>query len=184
MRIEETGLAGLHVVHFDKFEDRRGYFMETFDSKAFQQLGLDIDFVLDATSFSDLKGTFRGLHYQEPPHARANMVRATKGKLFDVALDLRRGSTTFGEHFSITLSSGEPKALLLPAGFAHGFCTLEDATEVNYKLGDHYAPDHAKGVSVLDPDLKIDWPIDPAAGIMSDNDKNLPRLNNLSTPFT
>jgi len=183
MKIEPTGFQGLHVIHFDRFEDHRGVFMETFDTKAFQQLGLDFGFVLDATSLSKTKGTIRGLHYQEPPHAQTKMVRVSKGRLFDVALDLRQSATTFGQHFHMILSAEDATALLMPAGFAHGFCTLEDATEVSYKLGDHYAPNHAKGVSILDPDLKIDWPIDPADAIMSDGDKIFSGLENLSTPF-
>ena len=184
MKIEPTGFAGLHVIHFDKFEDHRGVFVETFDTKVFQHLGLDFGFVLDATSISKTKGTIRGLHYQEPPHAQTKMVRVSKGRLFDVALDLRQSAATFGQHFRMILSGDDAKALLMPMGFAHGICTLEDATEVSYKLGDHYAPDYEKGVSISDPDLKIDWPIDPADAIMSDVDKKFFDLKNLSTPFS
>jgi len=183
MQAEDTPLLGLKIIHMEKFEDSRGFFMETFERKKFEEFGLLGTFVQDALSRSAAHGTLRGLHFQAPPHAQTTLVRVSKGSVFDVALDLRKASPTFGQHFSIILSAADTKLIYLPTGFAHGFCTLEDDTEVSYKMGDHYKPNLSYGVQIIDPDLKIGWPFDPVKRTLSEKDKALPRFGGFKSPF-
>ncbi|MBT4933390.1 MAG: dTDP-4-dehydrorhamnose 3,5-epimerase [Rhodospirillaceae bacterium] len=183
MKVEDTAIADVKIVHLTPFPDTRGMFVETFDTLAISNLGLDASFVQDATSVSNLKGTFRGLHFQWPPHAQATLVRVVCGRIFDVAVDIRESSPTYGKSLSVILDADDWRMLYLPRGLAHGFCTLEDNCHVAYKLGDHYAPGHVGGVQLDDPDLKIDWPIEPATGIISDKDRANPRLKDLATIF-
>ncbi len=183
MKVENTAIADVKVLHLNPISDSRGTFIETFDSKALQNLGLDAAFVQDATSISRSKGTFRGLHFQRPPHAQTTLVRVARGRIFDVAVDIRVNSPTYGQHVSLILDAEDWRALYLPKGLAHGFCTLEDDCHVSYKLGDHYAPHHSAGIQLTDPELNIDWPIDPATGIVSDKDRINPPLRELGVIF-
>jgi len=183
MKVEDTAIADVKIIHLTPFADTRGAFVETFDTAALQTLGLNASFVQDATSGSSKKGTFRGLHFQHPPHAHATLVRAARGRIFDVAVDIRAGSPTFGEHVSLVLDAQDWRMLYLPQGFAHGFCTLKDDCHVAYKLSDHYAPKHSAGIQINDPELKIDWPISPATGLISDKDRANPKLRDLGPAF-
>ncbi len=183
LRVEETEIPDVKSVWLSPHEDSRGMFVEAFETEAFEAIGVNSRFVQDAVSVNHKRGTFRGLHYQAPPHAQDTLVRVTRGRIFDVALDLRRSSPTFGSHVSTVMSDEEWRWLYIPAGFAHGFCTLEDGCEVSYKLADHYAPDHASGVRLDDAALAISWPIDPKDGILSEKDRSLPLLKDAQNVF-
>jgi len=137
---------------------------------------MDAVFVQDLITRTAKTGTVRGLHFQSPPKAQAKLVRVARGRIFDVALDLRPGSETFGRHVSAILDSAEGLQIYIPKGFAHGFCTLDDDTEIVYKLSDGYAPDLSRGVKWNDPALAIDWPVAEGDAILSDKDMKLPML--------
>ncbi|MBT3787495.1 MAG: dTDP-4-dehydrorhamnose 3,5-epimerase [Alphaproteobacteria bacterium] len=183
MQVEETALEGVRIVHLDVFADERGSFAETFDSGSFSKLGIDTVFVQDSWSHSARAGVVRGLHFQLPPHAQTKIVRVIRGKVFDVIVDLRAGSPTFSQHISFELSADDPKCVLIPGGFAHGFCTLEDNSEVTYKMSDHYTPDLYKGLLWCDPELKINWPVSPDDALVSQKDANHPGLAELPRTF-
>ncbi len=167
-----------------RFGDHRGFFSETWSRQAFASAGIDIDFVQDNHSLSAAVGTVRGLHYQSPPHAQDKLVRVVRGAIHDVAVDLRAGSPSFGRWVSAELSAENGRQLLVPIGFAHGFCTLTPDTEVLYKVSAPYAPAHDHGIAWDDPDLAIDWPAIADATTLSQKDRALPRLRAITTPFT
>lgn len=168
-----------------RFGDDRGYFMETFRASTFRDaVGEDApDFVQDNQSFSKSAGTVRGLHFQSPPHAQGKLVRCTQGSIIDVAVDARTGSPTFGQHVSAELSAENGAQLWVPAGFLHGFSTLADDTVVQYKCTDYYASDCDGNVAWDDPDLAIDWGIDPAKAVLSAKDAVAPRWSDFTSPF-
>lgn len=170
---KEVGLKGVKVIEPEVFEDGRGFFLETYVKEDFKEAGIDADFVQDNHSRSE-KGVLRGLHYQKGEHAQAKLVRCTKGKILDIAVDLRRDSETFGQHFSIELSKENRKMLYMPSGFAHGFLTLRDVAEVQYKVDNDYAPDKEAGIIWDDPHLHIEWPVDNPA--LSEKDRNWPSI--------
>ncbi|MGB0670340.1 MAG: dTDP-4-dehydrorhamnose 3,5-epimerase [Rhodospirillales bacterium] len=183
MTIEALAIPDVKLIRMTPFPDSRGVFVETYDSGVFAELGIDVPFVQDVISRSTKKHTFRGLHFQKPPHAQPTIVRVARGRIFDVVLDLRASSSSFGRHVSVTMDADDFVQLYLPAGFAHGFCSLEDDTEVAYKLGEHYAPAHSTGIQLDDPALGIDWPVPPASGILSDKDRDAPRLSEIEAAF-
>lgn len=183
MNIEPLAIPGLALIHLAAFADPRGVFAETWDSRKMAALGVKETFVLDAVSVSARRGTVRGLHFQAPPRAQAKLVRVARGRIVDVVVDLRHGSSTFGRHVAVTLAERDWRALLVPAGLAHGFCTLEDHTEVAYKMSDHHAPKEARGLAWDDPDLEISWPVAVEEAILSDNDRQWPRLRDLPVLF-
>ena len=156
------------------FEDSRGSFSETFSRRTMAGFGIDLEFCQDNESFSSSSGTVRGLHLQVEPHAQGKLVRVVHGAIFDVAVDIRPDSPTFGQHTSVELKAGDNRALWIPAGFAHGFCTLADETVVSYKATDFYAPDCERSIRFDDPDLGIDWPVDSADAVLSDKDAAAP----------
>ena len=162
--------------------DHRGFFAETYSRSKYSELGIDVEFVQDNHSLSRDVGTLRGLHYQAPPHAQAKLVRCGRGAIFDVAVDIRKGSPTYGrwEGYKLTAENGEQ--LYVPVGFAHGFVTLEPESEIVYKCSDYYAPETECSVLWSDPDIGIDWPTgsDP---ILSDKDAVAPLLSELESPF-
>jgi dTDP-4-dehydrorhamnose 3,5-epimerase len=166
-----------------KFADGRGYFMETFSRRDFERLGISCEFVQDNQSLSVRRATVRGLHFQVPPYQQAKLVRVVKGSIFDVAVDLRRGSPTFGRWCSATLTSEAGNQLFVPRGFAHGFCTLDSDTEVIYRVDEYYAPECDAGLVWNDPDIEIHWPITAEDAILSDKDARLPRLAIFESPF-
>ena len=153
--------------------DQRGFFMETYKKPLFYQNGIAIDFVQDNFSRS-VKGTLRGLHYQLNPHAQGKLVRVFRGSVYDVAVDVRQDSPTLGQWVGAELSEENKKALYIPPGFAHGFYVLSDIAEFTYKCTSVYAPDSERGIIWNDPELDIQWPIDPNALILSEKDKNNP----------
>lgn len=184
--IEVTPLAipDVKLVVVRRFEDERGYFSETWNRRSFAGVGLDIDFRQDNHSLSRQPGTVRGLHFQVPPSAQSKLVRVLRGSVFDVAVDIRHGSPTFGQHVAEVLSAENGAQLLVPRGFAHGFCTLEPETEVLYKVDDYYDPACDLGMLWDDPTLDIAWPIPPEQAALSDKDRTLPAFGALPAHFT
>jgi dTDP-4-dehydrorhamnose 3,5-epimerase len=180
---EKLPLDGVVLVKPRKFADSRGFFMETFKAPDFAALGIDATFVQDNHSLSTRRGTIRGLHFQTPPRAQGKLVRVIRGSVYDVAIDLRRASPTYGQWCGATLTASGGEQLFVPRGFAHGFCTLEDDTEVIYKVDDIYAPDCDAGLFWGDPTLAIGWPIKPEAILTSDKDARLPPFAAFDSPF-
>jgi dTDP-4-dehydrorhamnose 3,5-epimerase len=181
MALSVTSLAipDVKLVVTDRFGDDRGFFSETYSRRAFGAAGIGDEFVQDNHSLSAPAGTVRGLHYQIEPFAQAKLVRVVRGSVLDVAVDLRRGSPTFGSHVTATLSAAGWNQLLVPVGFAHGFCTLEPGTEVVYKVSAYYSREHDRGIRWDDPALAIPWPVRPAAAVLSQKDRALPLLAEL-----
>lgn len=167
-----------------RFGDHRGFFEEIYSLKSFTAVGIDTIFVQDNHSLSTAVNTVRGLHFQAPPRAQAKLVRCGRGRLFDVAVDIRKGSPTFGQWVGEELSFENGRMLLIPAGFAHGFMTLEPNTEIIYKCSDTYAPETEGAIRWDDPDIGINWPLDLAEPQLSDKDKTAPFLRDIDTPFT
>ena len=174
------GFSGLCVITPVRHMDARGFFAETYHAARYAEAGIDVAFVQDNHSRSEAKGTIRGLHFQKPPHAQDKLVSCVRGRLLDVVVDIRRGSPSFGRSFSVELSPENGKQLFVPAGFAHGFCALEDGTEISYKVSDFYAPESDAGMAFDDPQVAIEWPVSPAEIILSDKDRQLPVLAELS----
>ena len=166
-----------------RHHDPRGWLSETFQARRLRDLGVASDFVQENQSRSSRKGTLRGLHFQRPPAAQAKLIGVVAGSILDVVVDVRRGSPTFGKHVSVELSVDNGKQLFVPTGFAHGFVSLVDATFVQYKLSDYYAPAHEGGVRWNDPDVAVAWPFQDAAIVRSEQDDRLPPLAQLHSPF-
>jgi dTDP-4-dehydrorhamnose 3,5-epimerase len=184
MKITETDLPGVLILEPRRFGDDRGWFMESWNRETLRGHGIEIDFVQDNHSYSAPQGTVRGLHYQSPPHAQAKLVRVARGTVRDVAVDVRGGSATYGRHVAVDLSAENGRQLLVPVGFLHGFATLTPDVELLYKCSDVYAPDCDGAVAWDDPDLGIDWGIDPATATLSDKDRAAPRFADWTSPFT
>lgn len=182
MKIIETSLPGIKIVEPKIFGDHRGWFMETYNETVFEKAGVLIKFVQDNQSFSAAKGTLRGLHYQLNPKAQTKLVRCIKGSIFDVAVDIRKGSPTFGQWFGIELSAENKKQLFIPKGFAHGFMTFTDDVEVQYKVDETYAPDCDRGIIWNDPSIGIEWPMN-IIPVLSDKDQIAPSLNKADNNF-
>lgn len=182
MQIEETGLPGLLVLTPPRFGDDRGFFSETYNSSKLAEQGITTEFVQDNHSLSAQINTVRGLHFQAPPRAQAKLVRCGRGRLWDVAVDIRLGSPTYGQHFGVELTFENAKQLLIPAGFAHGFVTREAGTEVIYKCSDTYAPETEGALVWNDPEIGIDWKLTGDA-ILSEKDAQAGGLSDLDSPF-
>ncbi|TNF63385.1 MAG: dTDP-4-dehydrorhamnose 3,5-epimerase [Rhodobacteraceae bacterium] len=182
MKITRTGLDGLLVLEPARFGDQRGFFSESWNRRTLAREGIDIDFVQDNHSLSARAGTLRGLHFQRPPHAQAKLVRCGRGHLFDVAVDARRGSPTYGQWFGLDLTPENGLQMLIPVGFLHGFVTRAPDTEILYKCSDYYAPECDGVVRYDDPDLGIDWGLtsDP---VLSEKDAAAPNLSEADVPF-
>jgi len=176
LSVEETAIPAVKVITPKKFGDHRGFFSETWSRKAFAEAGLDLDFVQDNQSLSAPVGTLRGLHFQSPPFAQDKLVRVTRGRILDVAVDIRASSPSFGRHVAVELSAENWRQLLVPVGFAHGFVTLEPDTEVLYKVTAPYAPDNDHGLAFDDPALGVDWRLPLSELTLSDKDRKHPRL--------
>jgi dTDP-4-dehydrorhamnose 3,5-epimerase len=175
VKLVPTELAGAHVVELEPLRDERGWFARTFDAEAFAELGLDARVSQCNTSFNERAGTLRGLHYQAEPHGEGKLVRCTRGAVFDVLVDLRPGSATFCRWQGFELRADGVVSLFIPAGFAHGFQTLEDASEVDYQMTYHHVPEAARGVRWDDPAFRIAWPEPPPGGrTMSERDASYP----------
>ena len=183
MQITETALSGVLILTPARHGDHRGYFSETWNKKTLASHGIDIDFVQDNQSLSAEKHTLRGLHYQAPPAAQDKLVRTLAGAILDVAVDARKGSPTYGHWVAEELSAQNGRQLLVPKGFLHGFLTLTPDTLVAYKCSDFYAADCDGGVRFDDPDIGIDWGIDPAQAVTSEKDGKAPSFAAFETPF-
>ena len=183
MQVERLNIPDIKVLLPRKHGDARGFFSETYNRKSLAALGIDIDFVQDNHSLSAEKGTVRGLHFQTPPFAQDKLVRVVRGAVYDVAVDLRKDSPTYGRHASAALSADAWNQVLVPVGFAHGFMTLEPDTEVIYKVSNYYAPDHDKGLLWNDAALGIAWPLAGDEAILSEKDRVQPRLEEIVSPF-
>lgn len=166
-----------------RFQDARGWFSETWQRDRFAAAGIDVDFVQDNHSYSIPAGTLRGIHFQTPPFAQAKLVRCLRGRIWDVAVDLRVGSPDYGKWVSAELTAERGEQLFIPSGFGHAFLTLEPDTEVAYKVDAFYAPDCDGGIAWDDPDLAIDWPLAGPAPELSEKDAKLPRLTDFTSPF-
>jgi dTDP-4-dehydrorhamnose 3,5-epimerase len=183
MEVRETAIPDVKVLAPKRHGDHRGFFSETYNQRALAAHGIDLTFVQDNHSLSAERGVVRGLHYQEPPFAQDKLMRVVRGAVLDVAVDIRRGSPTFGRHVAVELSAENWQQLLVPIGFAHGFATLEPGTEVIYKVTAYYAPEHDRGLRWNDPALGIDWPVSPAEAVLSDKDLANPMLAELDLVF-
>lgn len=184
VQIETTSLPGVLILTPKRFGDARGFFSESWNRATLAEHGITLDFVQDNHSLSSRVGTVRGLHFQSPPHAQGKLVRCGKGRLFDVAVDIRRGSPTYGQWTGVELSFENGRQLLIPAGFLHGFVTREPDTEIIYKCTDVYAPDCDGAIRFDDPDIGIDWGLpDGVTPLLSDKDSNAPLLRDFETPF-
>ncbi|MBR1395977.1 MAG: dTDP-4-dehydrorhamnose 3,5-epimerase [Selenomonadaceae bacterium] len=174
MKVTQTNLKGVIVIEPQVFGDERGWFMESWSKQKYDSVLPHIDFVQDNHSYSAEKGVLRGLHYQIDPMAQAKLIRCTRGSIFDVAVDIRKNSPQYKKWTGVTLSADNKKQLFIPQGFAHGFLTLTDDVEVQYKADNYYAPHYDGNIRWDDPDIGIEWPFEPS--ILSDKDKNAPLL--------
>lgn len=182
MDVTRLAIPDVLILKPAKHGDHRGFFSETYNKQAFAAAGVDAAFVQDNHSLSGEAGTVRGLHFQVPPKAQAKLLRVVRGAVFDVAVDLRWGSPTYGQHVSAVVSAAAWNQIFIPAGFAHGFCTLEPGAEVLYKVNEFYAPEAEQGLLWNDPDLAIDWP-EGAGAVLSERDRGWPPLRDLSRVF-
>jgi dTDP-4-dehydrorhamnose 3,5-epimerase len=182
--IAAEGLPAVRVIRPCRHQDARGYFSEVWREDAMRQAGIDVRFVQENHTLSRIKGTIRGLHFQIGPAAQGKLVRCVRGSIFDVAVDIRRGSPTFGRHVSLILSTENWKQLYVPIGFAHGYCTLEPETEVTYKVTAYYDPASERGLAWDDPEIGIAWPVDGEKAVLVSRDRLYPRLSELSDVFT
>lgn len=178
MNVIKTDIEGLVVIEPKIFGDSRGYFFESFSERVFRKEVADVDFVQDNESKSSY-GVVRGLHFQKPPFSQAKLVRVVKGKVLDVAVDLRKGSPTFGQHVAMELSEDNHRQVFIPRGFAHGFSVLSDEVVFQYKCDAYYAPQSEGAVAWDDPDLGIDWKVPADKVILSEKDKKHPRLKDI-----
>lgn len=178
MNVIKTDIDGLVIIEPRVFGDSRGYFFESFSERDFKREVADVDFVQDNESKSSY-GVVRGLHFQRPPYAQAKLVRVVKGKVLDVAVDLRKGSPTFGHHVAVELSEDNHRQMFIPRGFAHGFSVLSDEVIFQYKCDNFYAPQSEGAVAWDDPDLDIDWRIPADKVLLSDKDMKHPRLKDI-----
>lgn len=170
MQVTKLAIPDVLVLEPAKFGDRRGFFSETYNSRKFAEAGVELNFVQDNHSYSADKGVLRGLHFQIPPYAQAKLVRVVRGAIFDVAVDIREGSPHFGKWCAATITAKDWNQIFIPAGFAHGFLTLEPDTEVLYKVSELYSPEHERSIHFSDPDLAIEWPLNGIVPLLSDKD--------------
>lgn len=179
--VEDTKLEGVKIVTPKVFGDHRGWFMETYSERDLKEAGIDAHFVQDNRSYSAKKGVIRGLHFQRQPHTQAKLLTCLRGRILDVAVDLRKASPTYKQWIAVELTEENKKQLFIPKGFAHGFVTLTDNVEIMYKCDDFYAPETDSGIRFDDPDIGVDWGIsDP---ILSEKDQNAPYLRELDLDF-
>ena len=178
MIFSETKLSGAYIINIEKIEDERGFFARTWDKNEFSKRNLDSEFVQSSISVNKKKGTIRGMHYQDKPCEESKIVRCTKGRIFDVIIDLRTNSKTFKEWFSVELSGDNYKMLYIPKGFAHGFQTLEDNSEVFYEISEYYNSKFAKGVRWDDETFNIKWPL--KVSIISQKDSSNPIFHKIN----
>ena len=181
MNIIKTKFEDAVLIEPKVFGDHRGFFTESYNKEMFQQNGIDMDFIQDNHSLSQQPGTLRGMHYQLNDRAQTKLVRVTRGAIYDVIVDIRKGSPTYGEWQGFILSADNKRQLLVPKGFAHGFCTIVENTEVQYKVDELYSPEHDRGIAWNDPALNIDWPFNNP--VLSDKDTKHPTLAEADNNF-
>ncbi len=181
--VEKTKLDGVLILEPRRFHDERGFFCESWNENRLADLGLDLNFVQDNHSLSHDVGTVRGLHYQSPPHAQDKLVRCGRGRILDVAVDIRRDSPTFKQWVAVELSFDNGRQLLVPKGFAHGFATLEPMSEIIYKCTDFYAPECDRAIQFDDPDIGVEWGITREGALVSDKDRAAPPLKDHDLVF-
>jgi len=181
--IIETDIKDVCIIQPKRHGDARGFFSETFKQEALVEAGIDLKWVQDNHSFSSQRGVVRGLHFQAEPFGQAKLLRVTRGSILDVAVDIRVGSPTYGQHVAVELSAENWRQLLIPVGFAHGFCTLSEETEVIYKVTARYAPEAEGGLIWSDVGLGIDWPIGDHEALLSERDKQWPAFADFTSPF-
>ena len=182
MNITKTAIEGVVIIEPQVFPDARGYFFESYNKKVFDSEVCPVDFVQDNESCSTY-GVMRGLHFQRPPFAQAKLVRCVKGAVLDVAVDIRKGSPTYGQHVAVELTEDNHRQFFIPRGFAHGFAVLSDIAIFQYKCDNYYHPEADGGISILDKSLGIDWKIDPQKAILSERDMKLPMLKDSDSLF-
>lgn len=182
MEVKATPIEGVYIIEPRIFRDSRGYFFESYNERLFRREVADVDFVQDNESCSS-RGVMRGLHFQRPPHSQAKLVRCVLGRVLDVAVDIRKGSPTFGQHVAVELSEENHRQFFIPRGFAHGFAVLSETAVFQYKCDNYYAPEADGGISILDSSLGIDWKISAEEAILSEKDKTHPLLKDFVTPF-
>lgn len=181
MKVIKTEIEDLYIIKTKVFEDNRGWFTESYSAKKFKDNGLDIEFVQDNHSLSKEKGVLRGLHFQLNPKAQTKLVKCTRGNIYDVAVDLREGSPTYKKWLGVELNSENKNQFLIPKGFAHGFLTLSDNAEVQYKVDEYYAPEYDRSIRFDDPEINVEWGINTP--ILSEKDKRAPLLKNSDCNF-
>ena len=182
MNIIQTPIEGLLVIEPQVFKDARGYFVETYNAQRYREAGIDTQFVQDNQSCSSY-GVVRGLHFQKPPYAQAKLVCCTVGRVLDVALDLRKNSSTFGQWYGVELSEDNKRQFFIPKGFAHGFSVLSNQAIFTYKCDEVYHPEAEGGLLLSDPDIAIDWQVPEELRIISEKDKKHPLFRDLQSPF-
>ncbi|MDE7155307.1 MAG: dTDP-4-dehydrorhamnose 3,5-epimerase [Muribaculaceae bacterium] len=182
MEIIKTDIEGVVIIEPRIFKDARGYFFESYSKREFDEKVRPIDFVQDNESMST-RGVMRGLHFQRPPFVQSKLVRCVKGAVLDVAVDIRKGSPTYGQHIAVELSEDNHLQFFVPRGFAHGFAVLSDVAVFQYKCDNYYHPEADGGISIADESLGINWQIDPAQAILSDKDLRHPLLKAFDSPF-
>lgn len=182
MEVIKTDIEGVVIIEPRIFTDSRGYFFESYSKKEFDEKVRPVDFVQDNESCSSY-GVMRGLHFQAPPFTQSKLVRCVKGRVLDVAVDIRKGSPTYGRHVAVELSEDNHRQFFVPRGFAHGFAVLSDIAVFQYKCDNYYAPQADGGISILDTSLGIGWLIDPDKAILSEKDMRHPMLSDFDSPF-
>ena len=184
INVIQTAIPGVLIIEPKAFGDARGYFMESFNAREFaQKTGLEVSFVQDNLSKSRY-GVLRGLHFQRPPHAQSKLVGVVKGRVLDVAVDIRKGSATYGQHVAVELTEENHKQMFIPRGFAHGFAVLSEEAIFQYKCDAFYAPEAEGGISILDASLGIDWGLPVAEALLSEKDTQHPLFKDFESPFT
>lgn len=182
MEVIKTGIEGVYIIEPRLFKDARGYFFESFSQREFEEKVGPIQFVQDNESMSSY-GVMRGLHFQRPPYTQSKLVRCVRGAVLDVAVDLRKGSATYGQHVAVELTEDNHRQFFIPKGFAHGFAVLSETAVFQYKCDEFYHPEADGGISILDASLGIDWRIPTDKAILSEKDTKRPMLNNFDSPF-
>lgn len=182
MEVIKTDIEGVVVIEPRIFKDSRGYFFESYSKREFDEKVRPVDFVQDNESMS-AKGVMRGLHFQRPPYTQSKLVRCVRGRVLDVAVDIRKGSPTYGRHVAVELSEDNHRQFFVPRGFAHGFAVLSDIAVFQYKCDNYYHPESDGGISIADESLGIDWLVDPSEAILSEKDTRHPLLCDFDSPF-
>lgn len=185
MNVTKTSIPGVLIIDTDVFGDNRGYFTETYSKPKYEAMGIDCDFVQDNRSFSAAEGTLRGLHWQNPPYTQAKLVSVTHGRVIDVAVDLRKGSPTFGKYEAVELSEDNHRQFFIPRGFAHGFLSLSPDVEFTYKVDNVYNKDSEGSICWNDPTIDVDWGslLDGRTPVLSEKDSQAPCLSDIEVPF-